>query len=189
MSGGFVAPQQTQIPLTPWRRGAASKRAVPGKRARWLSTNDVYDPATNTWESRRPMAVPRNHAFAGAVNGKIYVIGGRIGHGFILSATNTDAWGVRPTNGWLRSCGGEVTTHDRATSATNAWKRHSSPQVVGFSHSPLIQSTAGRWRRSTLVLVRRRPRRLNARPRASMATTRSNITVAEPATPCIRRKA
>jgi hypothetical protein len=50
----------------------------------------VYDPATNTWESRRPMAVARNHAFAGAVNGKIYVIGGRTGHAFILSATNTD---------------------------------------------------------------------------------------------------
>ena len=55
-----------------------------------LNTNDVYDPATNKWESRKPMAVPRNHAFAGTVNGKIYVIGGRTGHGFILSATNTD---------------------------------------------------------------------------------------------------
>ena len=55
-----------------------------------LTTNDVYDPATNKWESRKPMAVPRNHAFAAAVNGKIYVIGGRTGHGFILSATNTD---------------------------------------------------------------------------------------------------
>jgi N-acetylneuraminic acid mutarotase len=58
--------------------------------SRVLTTNDVYDPATNTWESRRPMAVARNHAFAGAVNGKIYVIGGRTGHAFILSATNTD---------------------------------------------------------------------------------------------------
>ena len=55
-----------------------------------LSTNDVYDPATDKWESRKPMAVPRNHAFAAAVNGKIYVIGGRTGHGFIMSATNTD---------------------------------------------------------------------------------------------------
>ncbi len=55
-----------------------------------LSTNYVYDPATNTWERRKPMAVPRNHAFAAAVNGKIYVIGGRTGHGFIMSATNTD---------------------------------------------------------------------------------------------------
>ena len=55
-----------------------------------LGTNDVYDPVANKWESRKPMAVPRNHAFAAAVNGKIYVIGGRTGHGFILSATNTD---------------------------------------------------------------------------------------------------
>jgi N-acetylneuraminic acid mutarotase len=58
--------------------------------ARVLSSNDVYDPATNKWESRTPMSVPRNHAFSGVVNGKIYVIGGRTGHGFILSATNTD---------------------------------------------------------------------------------------------------
>jgi N-acetylneuraminic acid mutarotase len=58
--------------------------------ARVLGTNDVYDPATNKWESRNPMSVPRNHAFSAAVNGKIYVIGGRTGHAFILSATNTD---------------------------------------------------------------------------------------------------
>jgi N-acetylneuraminic acid mutarotase len=58
--------------------------------ARVLGTNDVYDPATNKWESRNPMSVPRNHAFGGVVNGKIYVIGGRTGHAFILSATNTD---------------------------------------------------------------------------------------------------
>jgi len=58
--------------------------------ARVLGTNDVYDPATNTWESRNPMSVARNHAFSGVVNGKIYVIGGRTGQAFILSATNTD---------------------------------------------------------------------------------------------------
>ena len=55
-----------------------------------LNTNNVYDPATDKWEKRTPMAVPRNHAFAAAVKGKIYVIGGRTGHGFIMSATNTD---------------------------------------------------------------------------------------------------
>jgi N-acetylneuraminic acid mutarotase len=58
--------------------------------ARVLGTNQVYDPATNKWESRNAMSVPRNHAFSGVVNGKIYVIGGRTGHGFILTATNTD---------------------------------------------------------------------------------------------------
>jgi N-acetylneuraminic acid mutarotase len=58
--------------------------------ARVLGTNDMYDPATNKWQSRASMSVPRNHAFSGVVNGKIYVIGGRTGHAFILSATNTD---------------------------------------------------------------------------------------------------
>jgi N-acetylneuraminic acid mutarotase len=58
--------------------------------SRVLSVNEVYDPATNKWETREPMSVPRNHAFGAAVNGKIYVIGGRTGHGFILTATNTD---------------------------------------------------------------------------------------------------
>src|SRR4029450_8921278 len=58
--------------------------------ARVLSVNKVYDPATNKWERRSPMSVPRNHAFAGAVTGKIYVIGGRTGQAFILTATNTD---------------------------------------------------------------------------------------------------
>jgi N-acetylneuraminic acid mutarotase len=58
--------------------------------AKVLATNEVYDPRTNKWESRTPMSVARNHAFGAAVNGKIYVIGGRTGHGFILSATNTD---------------------------------------------------------------------------------------------------
>ncbi len=55
-----------------------------------LSVNEVYDPATKKWESRAPMSVARNHAFGAAVNGKVYVIGGRTGHGFILTATNTD---------------------------------------------------------------------------------------------------
>jgi Common central domain of tyrosinase/Kelch motif/Polyphenol oxidase middle domain len=36
------------------------------------------------------MSVPRNHAFGAAVNGKVYVIGGRTGQAFILTATNTD---------------------------------------------------------------------------------------------------
>jgi N-acetylneuraminic acid mutarotase len=61
-----------------------------GGPARVVTTNDVYDPATNRWESRAPMALGRNHAFAGAVGGKIYVIGGRVGHAFITVSGNTD---------------------------------------------------------------------------------------------------
>jgi N-acetylneuraminic acid mutarotase len=102
---------KTLAPL-PGKRGAATAAEVGGKiyviggattmdgdkapfftafgPAKVVGTNEVYDPATNKWETRNPMSVPRNHAFGGVVNGKIYVIGGRTGHGFILSATNTD---------------------------------------------------------------------------------------------------
>jgi len=57
---------------------------------RSLSVNEVYDPATNKWETRSPMPTARNHAAIGAVNGKIYVIGGRVGAAFMGVATNID---------------------------------------------------------------------------------------------------
>ena len=52
--------------------------------------NQVYDPATNRWEDRSPMPTSRNHAFSGAVNGKIYIIGGRQGAGAIPVTSPTD---------------------------------------------------------------------------------------------------
>jgi len=71
---------------------------------RALDTNEVYDPATNTWQTRSTMPTARNHSAIGVVNNKIYVIGGRIGAGFITTASNvdiveeydpaTDQWGV-----------------------------------------------------------------------------------------------
>ena len=58
--------------------------------ARAVDANEMFDLATGRWESRQPLPTARNHAFGGVVNGKIYVIGGRTGHGFITAATNTD---------------------------------------------------------------------------------------------------
>ena len=49
---------------------------------------DEYDPATNSWRSRSPMPTARNHAAVGVVNGKIYVIGGRVGSVFMTSAAD-----------------------------------------------------------------------------------------------------
>src|SRR5581483_11569262 len=71
-----------------------------------LGTVEEYDPATNTWRERTPMPTPRNHAAIGVVNGKIYVIGGRVGAAFIALASDTsvveeydpatDKWGPPP---------------------------------------------------------------------------------------------
>jgi N-acetylneuraminic acid mutarotase len=40
------------------------------------NVNEVYDPATNTWETKEPMPTPRYGMRANIVNGKIYLIGG-----------------------------------------------------------------------------------------------------------------
>jgi len=57
----------------------------PARPHRSLGTVEEYDPATNTWRERSPMPIPRNHAAIGAVKGKIYVIGGRLGAAFITA--------------------------------------------------------------------------------------------------------
>jgi len=49
---------------------------------------EEYDPETNAWRERSPMPTPRNHAAIGAVSGKIYVIGGRVGAAFISHASD-----------------------------------------------------------------------------------------------------
>jgi len=75
-----------------------------GAAHRSLNTVEEYDPATNTWTTRSTMPTPRNHVAGGAVNGKIYVVGGRVGSVFVGSSDNldlvevydpvTDKWGA-----------------------------------------------------------------------------------------------
>lgn len=69
--------------------GSKAVEIHPARPHRALSVNEVYDPAANTWQARSPMPTARNHAAAGMVNDKIYVIGGRLGAAFITRASNT----------------------------------------------------------------------------------------------------
>jgi N-acetylneuraminic acid mutarotase len=83
--------------------GATNPAIHPTVAQRVLSTVEEYDPADNTWRTRSPMPTPRNHTAAGVVDGKIYVIGGRIGAAFIAASSDlanveaydpaTDTWG------------------------------------------------------------------------------------------------
>jgi N-acetylneuraminic acid mutarotase len=70
--------------------GSRETAVHPARPHRSLATNEVYDPATNTWESRSTMPTARNHAAAGVVNNKIYIIAGRLGAAFITRASNTN---------------------------------------------------------------------------------------------------
>jgi N-acetylneuraminic acid mutarotase len=104
-----------------------------------LTVNQVYDPATNTWAERSPMSVGRNHAYAGAVGGKIYVIGGRIGHAFVGASSPTDVveeydpatdtWsGLRAKMPTPRSGGGWATYNGKIYVAGG---EIATPQLVG----------------------------------------------------------
>lgn len=82
--------------------GAKLVSLTPTGPHRSLDANEVYDIPTNKWEKRSPMPTGRNHMAVGVVNGKIYVIGGRVGSVFVVaSATDiveeydpaTDTWG------------------------------------------------------------------------------------------------
>ena len=102
-------------------RGHARHRAEPDVR-----------PGDRHWTSRSPMPTTRNHAFSGAVNGKIYVIGGRLGAGNIPATTNIDTveeydpatnlWGaVKERMPTPRSGGGYTVCNGRIYAGGGEW--------------------------------------------------------------------
>ena len=62
----------------------------PNQPHRVFDLNEVYDPATNTCASKQVLPTPRSAMFAGVVNGKIYLIGGRVGTAFATTGSVTD---------------------------------------------------------------------------------------------------
>ncbi len=67
IGGASVHPGQPLVALS----ASVPHRALP--------TNEAFDLTTQKWETLSPMPTSRNHAAIGVVNGKIYVIGGRLG--------------------------------------------------------------------------------------------------------------
>ncbi len=63
-----------------------------------LSTNTVYDPATDTWTTKASMPTKRSQLSATTVGNKIYAIGGRTGEAYSTVGTTeiydvvTDSW-------------------------------------------------------------------------------------------------
>jgi N-acetylneuraminic acid mutarotase len=70
------------------RPGSSEPAIDPTRPQLVLGTVEEYDPAANSWRERSSMPTPRNHAAIGVVNGKIYVIGGRVGAAFIAPSTD-----------------------------------------------------------------------------------------------------
>ena len=120
-----------------------------------LTRNDVYDIASNTWSSGAPMALARNHMFSGTVNGKIYIIGGRIAHAFVAASQNTDVveqydpatntWGAQmakmPTR--AAAAAGQPTAA-RSMSPAARWRPIRSSGPSARSRHSILRPTVGR---------------------------------------------
>lgn len=53
-----------------------------------VATTEVFDTETGKWSTAAPMLTARNHHGAALLDGKIYIIGGRIGSTFIIGLSN-----------------------------------------------------------------------------------------------------
>ncbi len=83
----------------------------------FLSTNEEYDPETDTWKKRAPMPTPRDGLVAVTVNGKIYAIGG-VGKYGLLSTNEeydpvTDTWRRRAPMPTLRDEAAAAVVNDK----------------------------------------------------------------------------
>jgi N-acetylneuraminic acid mutarotase len=62
-----------------------------------VGTNEVYDPATNTWTAKKPMLIPSSGFVTAVYDGKIYCIGGGVTQFYNVSKNN---WDVKISKGF-----------------------------------------------------------------------------------------
>jgi N-acetylneuraminic acid mutarotase len=77
--------------------GCSGFNQVSGYPINCTGANEVYNPATDSWENRAPMPTARAELQANEVNGKIYLIGGTLPSGNVSNATevyssSSDSW-------------------------------------------------------------------------------------------------
>jgi N-acetylneuraminic acid mutarotase len=68
--------------------GVTENGIHPGRPHNVVAAVEEYNPATNSWKTVRPLLLARNHHAAVGAEGKLYVIGGRVGGAFISNASN-----------------------------------------------------------------------------------------------------
>jgi len=135
--------------------GSKETSLHPARPHRSVDTNEVYDPATDSWATRQTMPTARNHAFIGAVNNKIYVIGGRVGNAFITRASNTgiveeydpatDQWGALKASMPNPRSAGASGTHKGKIYAAGGEERSGGPWQRTFRAVEAYDPATNRW--------------------------------------------
>ncbi len=93
VSGGAKIPDGTEVPAG----------LTPGGPVEMTGVLEVLDTETNKWGQLKPMSLPRNHHDMAYLDGKLYVMGGRVGSsysgGFSTNIAVTEIYDIA-TNTW-----------------------------------------------------------------------------------------
>ena len=109
---------------------------------------EVYDPATDTWETKAPMPTARSLPGANIVAGKIYLIGGRIGtHAYQSTLANevydpdADSWTTKtPAPIRITSLGSAVFNNQIYFIATRSTKENPAQGALILTYNPFTDS-------------------------------------------------
>jgi N-acetylneuraminic acid mutarotase len=120
-----------------------------------MGTVEEYDPATNSWRTRRSLLLPRNHHVTAGVGDRIYVIGGRVGSAFISGTSNnvdlvemydpaTDLWTSRARLPTARSAMGWGVYKDQHI-ITAGGEGQDQRFLAAFKSVEAFDPTVNRW--------------------------------------------
>ncbi len=110
------------------------------------NVNEVYDPATDTWETKAPMPTPRIGSRANVVNGKIYLMGGSYPNADLESEASTHNEVYDPVNDSWTAKAPMLATASNTASAVWGDEIYFSDQIYNTKNdswsygSPLNQS-------------------------------------------------
>ncbi len=109
-----------------------------GDNNEYVGNNEVYDPSTDTWQTKTSMPTPRADLSANVVNGKIYLTGGMAYSSkspYYAEANITEVYDPS-TNTWSTTVSMPLSVYGYASAVING-KIH----VIGGSESPVTAGT------------------------------------------------
>jgi N-acetylneuraminic acid mutarotase len=113
----------------------------------YSDANEVYDPATDTWETKAPMKTMRTGLEANVVNGKIYLIGGYLRENYTISNTTSSLNEVYDvaTDSWATKEPVPYPAYDYASAVVN-----NKIYVIGWNRTQIYDPETDSWSQSAL---------------------------------------
>jgi N-acetylneuraminic acid mutarotase len=108
--------------------------------------NEVYDPSTDTWETKAPMKTMRTGLEANAVNGKIYLIGGYLRQNYTVSNTKSSLNEVYDvaTDSWATKEPVPYPAYDYASAVVN-----NKIYIIGWNRTQVYDPESDSWSHTT----------------------------------------